>query len=111
LQFDLLISISFVLGDISDRLVQVYDEDNLQQDKRLGVAKLAVNNIQPETPTEITLKLMQSLDSLKIKDYRDRGSLHLKVRVGFLSLTSTKIAFKLKKYLVDINAYRIGDWC
>uniref|UniRef100_A0ACD5UY96 Uncharacterized protein n=2 Tax=Avena sativa TaxID=4498 RepID=A0ACD5UY96_AVESA len=60
-------------------ILEVYDEDNLQQDKRLGVAKLAVNNIQPETPSEITLKLMQSLDSLKIKDYRDRGSLHLKV--------------------------------
>ncbi|CAM0905709.1 unnamed protein product [Alopecurus aequalis] len=60
-------------------IFEVYDEDNLQQDKRLGAAKLAVNNIQPETPSEITLKLMQSLDSLKIKDYRDRGSLHLKV--------------------------------
>jgi Ca2+-dependent lipid-binding protein len=60
-------------------ILEVYDEDNLQQDKRLGVAKLAVNNIQPETPSEITLKLMQSLDSLKIKDYGDRGSLHLKV--------------------------------
>jgi hypothetical protein len=48
-----------------------YDEDNLQQDKRLGVAKLAVNNIQPETPIEITLNLMQPLDSLKIKDYRE----------------------------------------
>ncbi|KAM3366084.1 hypothetical protein ACQJBY_015553 [Aegilops geniculata] len=60
-------------------IFEVYDEDNLQQDKRLGVAKLAVNNIVPETPSEITLKLMQSVDSLKIKDYRDRGSLHLKV--------------------------------
>jgi hypothetical protein len=50
------------------------------------VAKLAVNNIQPETSSEITLKLMQSLDSLKIKDYGDRGSLHLKVRVGILFL-------------------------
>uniref|UniRef100_A0ACD5UNY9 Uncharacterized protein n=2 Tax=Avena sativa TaxID=4498 RepID=A0ACD5UNY9_AVESA len=60
-------------------ILEVYDEDNLQTDKRLGVAKLAVNDIQPETPSEITLKLMQSLDSLKIKDYRDRGSLHLKV--------------------------------
>ncbi|XP_037477193.1 synaptotagmin-5-like isoform X2 [Triticum dicoccoides] len=60
-------------------IFEVYDEDNLQQDKRLGVAKLAVNNIVPQTPSEITLKLMQSVDSLKIKDYRDRGSLHLKV--------------------------------
>jgi hypothetical protein len=48
-----------------------YDEDNLQQDKRLGVAKLAVNNIQPETPIEITLNLMDPLDTLKIKDYRE----------------------------------------
>ena len=60
------------------------------------MAKLAMNNIQPETPSEITLKLMQSLDSLKIKDYRDRGSLHLKVRVGFLFYTSTNIAFKVQ---------------
>ncbi|KAM0929144.1 hypothetical protein ACQ4PT_001809 [Festuca glaucescens] len=52
-------------------IFEVYDEGNLQQDKRLGVAKLAVNNIQPETPIEITLNLMQPLDSLKIKDYRE----------------------------------------
>ncbi|XP_051186489.1 uncharacterized protein [Lolium perenne] len=52
-------------------IFEVYDEDKLHQDKRLGVAKLAVNTIQPETPFEITLNLMQPLDSLKIKGYME----------------------------------------
>uniref|UniRef100_A0A0E0LJL7 C2 domain-containing protein n=1 Tax=Oryza punctata TaxID=4537 RepID=A0A0E0LJL7_ORYPU len=60
-------------------IFEVYDEDKLQQDKKLGVAKLAVNSLQPEVPSEITLKLQQSLDSLKIKDTKDRGTLHLQV--------------------------------
>lgn len=73
------------------------------------MAKLAVNNIVPETPSEITLKLMQSVDSLKIKDYRDRGSLHLKVRVGFLLSVSANVAFKLENLIIDVKAYTIGD--
>lgn len=68
--------------------LQIYDEDRLQQDKKLGVAKLAVNNLEPETPIEITLKLVQSLDSLKTKDKKDRGTLHLKVGSGILCLSS-----------------------
>ncbi|KAL5199034.1 hypothetical protein ABZP36_002546 [Zizania latifolia] len=59
-------------------IFEVYDEDKLQQDKKLGVAKLAVNSLEPEVPSEISLKLLQSLDSLKNKD-KDRGTLHLKV--------------------------------
>lgn len=64
--------------------LQVYDEDRLQQDKKLGVAKLAVNSLQPEATSEITLKLQQSLDSLKIKDTKDRGTLHLQVSMRLL---------------------------
>ena len=58
---------------------QIYDEDTLQQDKKMGVAKLAVNSLEPENPTEITLNVLQSLDSLKVKDNKGRGTLHLKV--------------------------------
>lgn len=59
--------------------LKIYDEDTLQQDKKMGVAKLAVSSIEPGSPTEITLHLLQSLDSLKTKDKRDRGTLHLRV--------------------------------
>jgi Ca2+-dependent lipid-binding protein len=65
-------------------IFEVYDEDRLQQDKKLGVAKLAVNSLQPEATSEITLKLQQSLDSLKIKDTKDRGTLHLQVSMRLL---------------------------
>ncbi|KAK1653118.1 hypothetical protein QYE76_070923 [Lolium multiflorum] len=51
-------------------IFEVYDEFNLQQDSP-GAAQLAVNNIQTETPSEITLDLKQSLDSLKIRDYME----------------------------------------
>ncbi|KAF8655140.1 hypothetical protein HU200_041131 [Digitaria exilis] len=60
-------------------IFEVYDEDNLQQDKKLGVAKLAVNNLEPEVTREVTLKLLHSVDPLKNRDTKDRGTLHLKV--------------------------------
>ncbi|OEL20970.1 Synaptotagmin-5 [Dichanthelium oligosanthes] len=61
-------------------IFEVYDEDRLQQDKRLGVAKLAVNNLEPEITREVTLKLLHSVDPpLKNRDTKDRGTLHLKV--------------------------------
>ncbi|XP_062190758.1 calcium-dependent lipid-binding protein [Phragmites australis] len=60
-------------------IFEVYDEDNLQQDKKLGVAKLAVNSLEPETTREITLKLLHSVDPLKNRDSKDRGTLYLKV--------------------------------
>ncbi|RLN33769.1 integral membrane single C2 domain protein [Panicum miliaceum] len=34
-------------------IFEVYDEDKLQQDKRLGVAKLAVNSLEPEITREV----------------------------------------------------------
>ncbi|CAN6203659.1 unnamed protein product [Urochloa humidicola] len=60
-------------------IFEVYDEDRLQQDKRLGVAKLAVNDLEPEVTREITLKLLHSVDPLKNRDTKDRGILHVKV--------------------------------
>lgn len=59
--------------------LQVYDEDNLQQDKRMGIAKLSLQELKPEVTKEIELSLLSSLDTLKIKDKKDRGSLTVKV--------------------------------
>nr|CAB3474549.1 unnamed protein product [Digitaria exilis] len=60
-------------------IFEVYDKNKLQQDKKLGVAKIALNSLEPETVREIALKLLRSLDPLKNEDNTERGTLYLKV--------------------------------
>ncbi|KAL6909601.1 hypothetical protein ACP4OV_001882 [Aristida adscensionis] len=60
-------------------IFEIYDEDTLQLDKKMGAAKLAVNSLELESPTEIKLNLSQSLDPLKVKDKKHRGILQLRV--------------------------------
>lgn len=59
-------------------LLQVFDKD-IGQDKRLGIAKLPLIDLPPETVKEIEVRLQPALDMLKIKDKKDRGSIILKV--------------------------------
>ena len=56
-------------------------DQDIGQDKRLGIAKLPLCNLEQETEMEIELKLQPSLDMLKIKDKKDRGTLTIKVCV------------------------------
>ncbi|KAL5565370.1 hypothetical protein UlMin_028534 [Ulmus minor] len=58
--------------------VEVYDQD-IGQDKRLGIAKLPLIELEAETEKEFELGLLSSLDTLKVKDKKDRGSLTIKV--------------------------------
>ncbi|ONK55897.1 uncharacterized protein A4U43_C10F2080 [Asparagus officinalis] len=60
-------------------ILEVFDEDNLAQDKRLGVAKLPLIDLEPEKAKEYDLRLLPSLDMLKTKDKKDRGILTVKV--------------------------------
>ncbi|ONK72718.1 uncharacterized protein A4U43_C04F22410 [Asparagus officinalis] len=60
-------------------ILEVFDEDNLAQDKRLGIVKLPLIDLEPETTKEYELRLMPSLDMMKIKDKKDRGILTIKV--------------------------------
>ncbi|AES80016.2 putative C2 domain, calcium-dependent lipid-binding transcriptional regulator, plant [Medicago truncatula] len=57
--------------------LEVFDKD-IGQDKRLGVAKLPLINLEAETEKEIELRLLSSLDTLKVKDKKDRGTLRIK---------------------------------
>lgn len=59
-------------------IFEVFDED-IGQDKRLGTAKLPLLELEPETTKEIQLRLLPSLDMLKIKDKKDRGTVTVKV--------------------------------
>ncbi|XP_027354202.1 synaptotagmin-4-like isoform X3 [Abrus precatorius] len=57
---------------------KVYDKD-IGQDKRLGIAKLPLIDLEAETEKEVELRLLSSLDTLKVKDKKDRGTLTIKV--------------------------------
>nr|XP_017233561.1 PREDICTED: synaptotagmin-4 [Daucus carota subsp. sativus] len=59
-------------------IFEVFDQD-IGQDKRLGIAKLPLRELEADTTKEMQLRLMPSLDMLKIKDKKDRGTITVKV--------------------------------
>lgn len=59
-------------------LKQVLDED-IGDDKLLGVVKLPLNDLEPDKTEELELRLLPSLNMLKIKDKKDRGTITVKV--------------------------------
>ncbi|KAL6638641.1 hypothetical protein ACP70R_023752 [Stipagrostis hirtigluma subsp. patula] len=82
-------------------IFEIYDEGTLQQDKRMGVAKLKVDSLEPEKPTKITLNLLQSLDSLKVRDNKDRGALKIKVVYHPFSREEQLEAVELEKKAME----------
>ncbi|XP_044493272.1 calcium-dependent lipid-binding protein-like [Mangifera indica] len=59
-------------------IFEVLDQD-IGQDKRLGIVKLPLIDLEANTLNEFELKLQPSLDMLKIKDKKDRGTITVKV--------------------------------
>ncbi|KAI3444651.1 hypothetical protein Pfo_001316 [Paulownia fortunei] len=59
-------------------ILEVFDHD-IGQDKRLGIAKLPLIELEAEKSKEIELRLLPSLDMLKIKDKKDRGTVTIQV--------------------------------
>ncbi|KAG9138705.1 hypothetical protein Leryth_023200 [Lithospermum erythrorhizon] len=59
-------------------IFEVFDED-VGQDERLGVVKLPLIELVEDCVKECELRLMPSLDMLKIKDKKDRGTITVKV--------------------------------
>lgn len=59
-------------------ILEVFDED-IGQDKRLGIVKLPLIELEVQTEKELELRLLSSLDTLKVKDKKDRGTLTVKV--------------------------------
>lgn len=66
------------IDKMMDVMKQVFDED-IGDDKRLGIAKLPLMELEAKTTKETELRLLPSLDMLKIKDKKDRGTLAIKV--------------------------------
>ncbi|OIW03126.1 hypothetical protein TanjilG_07278 [Lupinus angustifolius] len=59
-------------------ILEVFDED-IGQDKRLGLVKLPLIDLEAENEKQLELRLMPSLDMLKVKDKKDRGTLTVKI--------------------------------
>ncbi|CAA7408980.1 unnamed protein product [Spirodela intermedia] len=57
---------------------EVFDKD-ITQDKKLGIVKLPLVDLEADTLKEHELRLLPALDMLKIKDKKDRGTLTVKV--------------------------------
>ncbi|XP_073024441.1 calcium-dependent lipid-binding protein-like [Primulina eburnea] len=59
-------------------IVEVFDKD-IGQDKRLGIAKLPLAELEADTAKENELRLLPSLDMLKTKDKKDRGTVTIQI--------------------------------
>lgn len=59
-------------------ILEVFDKD-IGQDKQLGIAKLPLIDLQGEVNKEFELRLLASLNTLKVKDKKDRGTLTIKI--------------------------------
>jgi Ca2+-dependent lipid-binding protein len=82
--------------------LQVFDEDNMKQDKRLGIAKLPLSDLEMETVQEVNLQLLSSLDTTKVKDKKDRGMLSIKAGSISLVLFRVQLAAATSPRLPDV---------
>ncbi|XP_059428388.1 calcium-dependent lipid-binding protein-like [Corylus avellana] len=79
---------------------QVFDKD-IGQDKRLGIVKLPLIQLEAETEKEYNLRLLPSLDMLKIKDKKDRGRLIIKVLYHEFNKEEQLIALEQEKMIIE----------
>lgn len=81
-------------------ILEVFDKD-IGQDKRLGIVKMPLIEMEPETQKEHELKLLPSLDMLKIKDKKDRGTLTVKVLYHSFNKEEQLVALEQEKRIVE----------
>ncbi|CAN6313391.1 unnamed protein product [Urochloa humidicola] len=82
-------------------ILEVFDEDKMKQDKRLGIAKLPLIDLGMETVQEVNLQLLSSLDTTKVKDKKDRGVLTIKVVYHQFTKQEAQEALELEKQAVE----------
>ncbi|KAG2723318.1 hypothetical protein I3843_02G142800 [Carya illinoinensis] len=79
---------------------EVCDED-IGQDKRLGIVKLPLIELEAESMKEFDLRLLPSLDMLKIKDKKDRGTITVKVLYHEFNKDEQLIALEEEKRILE----------
>ncbi|KAJ9188419.1 hypothetical protein P3X46_003778 [Hevea brasiliensis] len=81
-------------------ILEVFDKD-IGQDKRLGITKVPLIELEAETSKEMELRLLPSLDMLKIKDKKDRGTLTIKVLYHEFNKEEQLIALEEEKRILE----------
>ncbi|KAF7844702.1 Extended synaptotagmin-2 [Senna tora] len=81
-------------------IVEIFDKD-IGQDKRLGIAKLPLIDLVAGTEKEFELRLLSSLDTLKVKDKKDRGSLTIKVLYHEFNKEEQLAALEAEKKILE----------
>ncbi|XP_010559119.1 PREDICTED: synaptotagmin-4-like [Tarenaya hassleriana] len=80
--------------------VEVFDKD-VGQDERLGLAKLPLIGLEAEVARDFELNLLASLDTLKVKDKKDRGSITLKVHYHEFNKEEQLAALEEEKRILE----------
>lgn len=81
-------------------IIEVFDKD-IGQDKRLGIVKLPLIDVEAETLKEVDLRLLPSLDMLKIKDKKDRGTVTVKVFYHNFDKEEQLVALEEEKRILE----------
>ncbi|XP_073313067.1 calcium-dependent lipid-binding protein-like [Primulina huaijiensis] len=81
-------------------ILEVFDQD-IGQDKRLGITKLPLMELEAETAKEIELRLLPALDMLKIKDKKDRGTITVQVLYHEFNKEEQMAALEEEKRIIE----------
>ncbi|KAG4931089.1 hypothetical protein JHK86_048050 [Glycine max] len=79
---------------------EVFDKD-IGQDKQLGIVKFPLNDLEPETEKEFELRLLSSLDTLKVKDKKDRGTITIKIFYHQFNKEEQLVALEAEKNILE----------
>ncbi|XP_047311125.1 calcium-dependent lipid-binding protein-like [Impatiens glandulifera] len=81
-------------------IIEVFDQD-VGQDKKLGVVKLPLIKLEAENTKEFQLRLLPSHDMLKIKDKKDRGTITLQVLYHHFNKEEQLEALEAEKKMLE----------
>ncbi|KZV16518.1 synaptotagmin-5-like [Dorcoceras hygrometricum] len=81
-------------------VLEVFDRD-IGQDKRLGVARIQLIEVEPDKAKEVELRLLPALDMLKVKDKKDRGTITVKVLYHEFDKEEQLAALEEEKRIVE----------
>eukprot|EP00252_Welwitschia_mirabilis_P016978 TRINITY_DN3775_c0_g1_i1.p1 TRINITY_DN3775_c0_g1~~TRINITY_DN3775_c0_g1_i1.p1 ORF type:complete len:500 (+),score=108.31 TRINITY_DN3775_c0_g1_i1:235-1734(+) len=80
--------------------LEVFDKD-VTKDELLGIVKYPLQDLEPEKSKEVTLPLLPSLNTQRVKDKKDRGSIMIKVYYHEFSKEEQLAAMEQEKAMLE----------
>lgn len=92
--------------DVEDKetqalVLEVFDKDDVGEDKKLGVVKCRLVDLEPEKLKDLTLSLLPSLDTLKVRDKKNRGTIDIKLHYHEYNKEEQLAALEEEKKILD----------